>query len=224
MAHPALERRDITLQETVDAIAATPLVTAPGEWCAYGDVSIQVAGRVAEVASGIKEPSGRAWRILFESRLSTPLGMTATSCEGAAPTRNPHLSGGATSTPRDYARFLVMLLNEGTSNGRRVLSASAVNELLRNQIGASPLRFNPFQLFPDLHPGWRDVRYGLGAWIEAMDGTTALGLDASAPGIFGFIPWIDRGRNLAGVFLADRPLDKTLPVYLKLKALLRRQR
>jgi len=31
MAHPALERRDITLQETVDAIAATPLVTAPGE-------------------------------------------------------------------------------------------------------------------------------------------------------------------------------------------------
>lgn len=56
-----------------------------------------------------------------------------------------------------------------------------------------------------------------------MDGTTGLGLEASAPGIFGFIPWIDRGRNLAGIFLADSPLDKTLPVYLKLKALLRRQ-
>lgn len=49
-------------------------------------------------------------------------------------------------------------------------------------------------------------------------------MEAGAPGVFGFFPWVDRGRNLAGVFLADRSLDKTLPVYLKLKALLRRQR
>ena len=46
MAHAALELRDITLQEALDAIAATPLVSAPGELCAYGDVSIQVAGRI----------------------------------------------------------------------------------------------------------------------------------------------------------------------------------
>lgn len=223
MAHPALGERDITLKQAVDAIVTTPLVFPPGRACAYGDVSIQVAGRIAEIASGIDKPSGQIWKSLFTSRLSIPLEMTGTSCEGLRPTDNPHLAGGATSTARDYARFLSMLVNKGTLDGRRVLSEAAVAEMLRDQTGGSPLRFNPFQSFPDLHPGWRQVRYGIGSWLETVDGATGRALEASAPGIFGFFPWIDLERNLVGIFWTDSSLDKALPVYLRLKALLRQQ-
>jgi len=221
MAGPALERRDITLEQAVDAIAAVPLMSAPGQVCMYGDVSIQVAGRIAEIASGIGGPSGRIWKGLFTSRLSTPLEMTGTSCEGSAPTDNPHLAGGAISTSGDYANFLVMLLNKGKFRGRRVLSEAAVAEMFRDQIRGSPLRFNPFQSLAELHPGWREVRYGICNWLEVVDPATGKILEASSPGVFGFCPWIDFGRNMVGVFAADCGMEKALPVYLGLKALIR---
>jgi CubicO group peptidase (beta-lactamase class C family) len=82
MSDPALQRRDITLQRAVEAIASANLLSAPGELCVYGDASVQVAGRVAEIASGVGAPSGRTWKALFASRLTIPLGMSQTSCEG----------------------------------------------------------------------------------------------------------------------------------------------
>ncbi|MDH4198723.1 MAG: beta-lactamase family protein [Candidatus Aminicenantes bacterium] len=223
MADPALERRDITLKQAVEAIAAAPLMSAPGQVCMYGDVSVQVAGRIAEIASGLEAPSGRVWKTLFTSRLSVPLEMTGTFAEGSAPTDNPHLAGGATSTAGDYANFLVMLLDKGEFRGRRVLSEAAVAEMFRDQTGGSSLRFNPFQSLAELHPGWREVRYGLCNWLEAVDGATGKTLEASSPGVFGFCPWIDFGRHLVGVFASDSGMEKALPVYLRLKALIRRE-
>jgi CubicO group peptidase (beta-lactamase class C family) len=223
MAHPALERRDITLSQAVEAIVAAPLMHEPGEACVYGDVSVQVAGRIAEIASGVDAGSGRAWKSIFASRLAIPLDMTATTYEGAGPTDNPHLAGGATSTAAEYARFLTMILSGGTFRGRRVLSESAIAEMLRDQTRGSPLRFNPFGLFPDLSPGWRDVRYGICNWLETVDAATGRAWEASSPGVFGFIPWIDLKRQLAGVFVAQSDMEKSLSVYLRLKALLRRQ-
>jgi hypothetical protein len=41
-------------------------------------------------------------------------------------------------------------------------------------------------------------------------------------GVFGFIPWIDRRRQLAGVFVAQSDMETSLSVYLRLKALLGR--
>jgi serine-type D-Ala-D-Ala carboxypeptidase/endopeptidase len=223
MAHPALERRDITLSQAVDAIVAAPLMHEPGEACVYGDVSVQVAGRIAEIASGVDAPSGQAWKLLFASRLGTPLGMTATTSEGEGPTDNPHLAGGAMSTAGDYGRFLTMVLNGGTFRGQRVLSESTVAEMLRDQTRGSPLRFNPFELFPTLCPGWREVRYGICNWLETRDPATGQAWEASSPGVFGFIPWIDRRRQLAGVFVARAGMEMTLPAYLRLKSLLRDQ-
>lgn len=216
MTHPALDRRDISLREAVDAIAAAPLMSAPGQICVYGDASIQVAGRIAEIASG------RSWTALFTSKISVPLGMTHTSCEGFESTSNPHLAGGAVSTAGDYANFLVMLLGKGEYLGRRVLSRSAVEEMFRDQTRGSPLRFNPFEFFAELHPEWRKVRYGICTWLEVFDGATGTVLEASAPGVFGFCPWIDIRRNLAGVFVAQTGMEKALPAYLKLKALIRK--
>jgi serine-type D-Ala-D-Ala carboxypeptidase/endopeptidase len=221
MAHPALQRRDLTLAEAVDAIIATPLTYPPGQACVYGDVSVQVAGRVAEIASGKNAASGQAWTSLAASRLLEPLEMTATSFVGEASTNNPVLAGGAVSTAQDYSHFLTMLLNRGTFRGHRVLSEAAVAEMLRDQTGGAPLRFNLFESFPELCPDWRHVRYGICAWLETTDRATGRAKEASSPGIFGFIPWIDVEQNLAGILVASAAPDKTLPVYLRLKALLR---
>lgn len=215
MAHPALEKRDIGLAEAVVAIAAAPLMSPPGKICMYGDVSVQVAGRVAEIAGG------RDWKSLFSAKLLEPLAMHGTSCSGDAATANPHLAGGAWSTAGDYANFLVMLLNGGQFGPRRVLSAEAVAEMFRDQTGGSTLRFNPFEYFAELHPGWRQVRYGICNWLEAFDPADGRVLEASAPGIFGFCPWIDFKRNLAGIFVCQSGMQKAFPVYLKLKTILR---
>jgi CubicO group peptidase (beta-lactamase class C family) len=224
MAHPALQRRDLRLDQPVDEIVGAPLMHAPGAACVYGDASIQVAGRIAEIASGLNEPSGQAWKSLVASRLTVPLEMTATSFEGGVSTSHPHLAGGAVSTMHDYARFLTMILNKGTFRGRRILSEAAVAEMLRDQTGGAPLRFNLFESFPDLCPGWRDIRYGICTWLESVERETGFGREASSPGVFGFIPWIDLDRKLAGIFSADAGPDKTLPVYLRLKAVLQTQR
>ena len=95
--------------------------------------------------------------------------------------------------------------------------------MLRDQTRGKPLRFNPFESFPGLFPGWRDVRYGLCNWLETRDAATGQTWEASSPGVFGFIPWIDRRRQLAGVFVAQSDMERSLSVYLRLKSLLRTQ-
>ncbi len=95
--------------------------------------------------------------------------------------------------------------------------------MLRDQTGGSRLRFNPFESFAELNPGWREVRYGIGNWLEVIDRTTGTAVESSAPGVFGFCPWIDARRNIAGVFIAQSGMEKSLPMYLRLKALLRAQ-
>jgi CubicO group peptidase (beta-lactamase class C family) len=174
MAHPALEQREITLSQAVDAVVAAPLMYAPGQACVYGDVSVQVAGRIAEIASGIEAPSGKAWKSLFTSRLSAPLEMTATSCEGSSPTDNPHLAGGATSTARDYASFLTMLLNKGSFRGRRILSEAAVAERRCSGIrragvrcASTPSSSSPIFRLKAL------LRAQMGAGIEGAAGNTS---------------------------------------------------
>jgi len=221
MSDPTLQRRDITLKQSVEAIASAPLMSPPGELCIYGDASVQVAGRIAEIASRTNAPSGQAWKALFAARLARPLEMTRTSYEGAIPTDNPHLAGGAFSTAADYANFLVMLSNGGQFRGRRILSEKAVEEMFRDQTAGKPLRFNPFQSFADLRPGWREVRYGICNWLERVDGGSGRTLEASAPGVSGFCPWIDFEDKIVGVFAAESGMQEAFPVYLKLKALIK---
>jgi CubicO group peptidase (beta-lactamase class C family) len=158
---------------------------------------------------------------LFAARLAWPLEMTGTSYDGPIPTDNPHLAGGAFSTASDYVNFLVMLSNEGQFRGRRILSEQAVQEMFRDQTAGKPLRFNPFQSAADLHPGWRDVRYGICNWLERVDGALGRTLEASAPGVFGFCPWIDFEDHIVGVFATQSGMEKAFPVYFKLKALIK---
>lgn len=188
-----LADRDTTLAACADAILRLPPAAAPGAEFRYGGVSMQVAGRMAEVAAG------RSWSQLFEQRLSVPLGLTATTPGRGA---NPRVAGGVISTGHDYARLLQMALAGGTWSGQRVLPAAAVAEMERDQTRGAEIVFSPH-----LRYGNDDVRYGIGVWRDrvAADGRA---LQVSSQGAFGFSPWIDRERGVAGVFVARDALPR----------------
>jgi len=220
-SHPVLDNREITLAQAVDRIADVSLVSKPGQECLYGDLAIQVAGRIAEIASGASAESGAAWGELFEKKIVLPLRLEQTSFHGGAPTPNPHLAGGLHSNALDYGRFLQMLLNRGEFNGKKVLSRSAVEETVKDQTRGVPLRFNPFEYFADLHPGWSKVRYGICNWLEVVGDKPQDVLEVSSPGVFGFCPWIDFRRRCTGILAASSSMTKVFPVYFKLKSVLR---
>ncbi len=77
---------------------------------------MQVAGRMAEIATG------QEWETLFQENIALPLGMTHTRFRPVDPGHVPMIAGGAVSTLHDYSRFLTMLADDGSFQGRQVLS------------------------------------------------------------------------------------------------------
>lgn len=183
---PATRDPAITLRQAAQQIAQLPLEYPPGSMFGYGNVSMQVGGAVCEVVGGLP------WSQLFQQRIAGPLGMVSTDYFAFGPTQNPPVADGARSSAPDYANFLEMLRTGGVFQGTRILSAVAVDEMLRDQMSHLPVRATP-------HPAHKPC--GLGLWIERQDalGRTAL---VSMPGAFGFYGWLDRVRDSAGVWLA----------------------
>ncbi|MBK8595939.1 MAG: beta-lactamase family protein [Holophagales bacterium] len=70
--------RDATLAEHVDALREVRLVAVPGERHIYSSPNYQILGRIVELVSG--QPFGR----FVETRIFSPLGMTASGVDAAA--------------------------------------------------------------------------------------------------------------------------------------------
>ncbi|HYI10130.1 MAG TPA: serine hydrolase [Thermoanaerobaculia bacterium] len=111
----------------------------------YSNLMYTVAGAMAE------KVTGKTWRALVTERLLTPLGMTATNAEEDLSVPNsasPHAviddvqqpirpyywktmapSAAIASTARDMARWLQFQLGDGTWEGKRIISAAAMEEM-----------------------------------------------------------------------------------------------
>lgn len=138
-----------SLAAFADRLAELPLVYQPGTKWSYSN-SIDLLGRVIEVASG------ESFASFLQNRIFEPTGMTSTwfrvpASEVGRLTTNygvmngtlipldparlsifldqppfPAGGGGLVSSPRDYDRFLRMLLGYGAIDGKRVMSERAV--------------------------------------------------------------------------------------------------
>lgn len=138
-----------SLEDYVARLAQVPLACDPGAKWLYSP-NLDIAARVIEVISGMP------FDMFLEKRMFAPLGMTSTGfwvkskdkgrlmtmyarqggalvpTDAAATSRLlvkpdiPRASGGLVSTPRDYDRFLWMVVNGGLLGGRRVFPADAV--------------------------------------------------------------------------------------------------
>jgi CubicO group peptidase (beta-lactamase class C family) len=210
-------RKYASLEEEVNDFAAREIRANAGTDFWYGNVGLNIAGRVLEVISKKK------FEVLIKLKLFNPLGMRKTSfstLDGSPP--NP--SGGAISTAEDYMKFLAMLLNKGKYNGVQVLSENAVMEMLKVQTKPEQIKFAP--------KAARGFNYASGSWVieesgqAGEDGAKMAGTLAS-PGLFGTWPMIDfcRGyaylvfvKNLLGEERADAHLEMKKAVDTQIQA------
>jgi CubicO group peptidase (beta-lactamase class C family) len=208
-----------------------PLVADPGERWTYG-ASTRVLGQVVE------KISGQTIDAFLQARILGPLGMTDTSYDVPAAKLgrlvtihqrtdgkfveqvNPSSfvptvrgDGGLNSTAADYSRFVRMLLNEGTLDGRRLTSAKTVREMTTNHLGglkverqpaADGNRSKPYPL------GAGKDTWGLGFQLAAKPETaTARGAGSySWAGINNTHFWVDPTRQIGVIVLMQ-----VLPFY-----------
>ncbi|MEO8803898.1 MAG: serine hydrolase domain-containing protein, partial [Rudaea sp.] len=189
---------DTTLADDVAYIAAhvDQPYPPPGSYFAYGGISMQVGGQVAQVQSG------QDWQAGWIAHVGTPLGITSIDWQGLKPTQNYRISGSAQSSLPDYARVLAMLAGGGVGNGYRILSSNAIATMNHDQTNGATLAYAP----PTAN-GSTD--YGIGTWIESDISVSADAPTISSIGKFGFTPWVDFGYGYFGVLMVYQPTQTT---------------
>ena len=182
-----------TLARAVDSIGRNaPLVTAPGAYFNYGGVSMHVAGRICEIASG------KSWASLLKEKICDPCNMPDTDF---GLTTNPMIAGGARSTPIDYMRFLDMLMRKGlNSSGVRVLSEASVLAMEQSQTSTASIYYTPY---PGVYFATKGI-YGIGNWRDLTTPADIL-MENSSPGAFGSHPWINRNKKITGFLFTFLP-------------------
>jgi len=218
-----------TLADLVPIWLAAPMQYEPGAQWKYTQSGINAAARIVEVVSGM------TFDAFLQKRLFDPLGMKDTTfypsdaqrarlatayaknketgaLEPVPPrpefgprNRPPQGNGGLYSTAPDYARFCQMLLNGGTLDGRRYLSAAAMKFLTTPQTGDLPTGFFQGDTY-----GNRGTNYGWGIATSILrtphDGVAAM----LSPGTYGHggawgtQAWIDPVKGVAYVLMVQR--------------------
>ncbi|MCA8952978.1 MAG: beta-lactamase family protein [Planctomycetes bacterium] len=192
----------ITLRQAAQNIATVPLSYLPGTAFEYGSAAMQVAGAVCEVVSGM------TWAQLFQQKLAVPLGFIATDYNAFGLHANPRIAGGARSNLQDYGRFVEMLRAGGAWNGTQVLSAAAVDAMMTDNTSHLPTVYSPS---PYGSP------YGIGCWIDQKD-SAGRTTHVSSPGFYGFTGWVDRARDVTGVYLINYNGYLTFPYFFRFVA------
>lgn len=218
-----------TLAELAPLWLAARMQFEPGAQWKYCQSGINLAGRIVEVVSG------KPFDVFVRERIFEPLGMKDTTFypdanqrariatayarkkeNGAlepAPARaeygradGPPLgNGGLFSTAEDYARFCQLLLGGGMIEGKRVLSAKAVQALSSVVTGDLPTGFFQNETF-----GKHGANYGWGIGTCVLKTPHAGAAEVLSPGSYGHggawgtQAWIDPAKGVAYVLMVQR--------------------
>jgi len=212
------QKNEGTLAETAEALAKRPLDFEPGTSWQYSP-SLNVAGRIVEVASGetfdqflakhIFEPldmhetsflpsadkQAHIAKLYQPGKTSGTLEVTTHWINDLSPNRQPNPSGGLFSTASDLSHYYQMILRGGERNGVRIVSQDTVRDMARVQTGDLTTGFTPGN-------GW-----GLGfCVIQKPQGVTEMLSSGSFGhgGAFGTQGWMDPEKGLAFVLLIQR--------------------
>lgn len=225
--------------ETVKRMAKLPFDAQPGEKFVYG-YSTDILGALIEVVSG-ESLNDFLNKNLFEplqmndthfylpinkkDRLAVVYSATDTGIEKApnpgamvgqgAYVKGPRVSysGGAglLSTAYDYGRFLQMLLNQGTLDGKRILSRKSVELMTVDHI--SNIKF----------PWTNGTGFGLGFSIVkdlGVRGTMGSVGEFGWGGAYHSTYWVDPSENMVVVYLTQVIPTKTMEDHQKLPVLI----
>jgi CubicO group peptidase (beta-lactamase class C family) len=214
-----LYSRAQTNAEQVAALGKIPLLHQPGTRWEYGR-STDVVGRLVEVLSG------QPLSVFFEQHILAPLGMVDTAFHvpqrqhsrlaealardpdsgGAVQlleVRNPPNfesgGGGLVSTASDYARFLQMLLDGGTLDGRRLLSRKTLELMTADHLG--PMTGASDLLLPG-HGFGLGFAVRLHAGIASVPGSVG---QYFWGGLAGTTFWVDPAEQMFALLLIQAP-------------------
>jgi CubicO group peptidase (beta-lactamase class C family) len=200
-----LETRSATLDACTQEIAKLPLRAPPGKAFIDGGTGFQVAGRMAELATG------KPWALLMQTRLMDPLGFRAT---GFGRTDNPRIAGGAQANAIEYARALRQLLPGANPD---LLGPTFREAMLADQTGGVPLQQSAFALAP----GRESLRSGLALYRDRVD-SSGRALEVISQGVFGFTGWVDTERRVVGVLVVRGKVAEVWPVEQRVRELVRK--
>jgi len=200
------------LERCAKEISKLKMEEPPGTMFRYGGISMQLAGRIVELAAN------DTWIHLYEERISGPLGITTLIWDEKYPdTKNPRIAGGITAiSVYDYSKLLQMMLNDGLYNGVRIIKPETVQQMLSDQTFGVPVAKSPYTRYND-HP---HLGYGIGVWVDSKNIDDEV-VEMSSTGAWGFHPWIDFNRNMTGVFLVDSRLSVIYDMEVELRILIR---
>lgn len=210
------------LAEAASRYAKVKVQFAPGSKWQYSQTSINTAGRIVEVVSGLTLDE------FIDSRLCKPLQMNDTAfylsesqlkrlaksyrkneqgtleetkislLSGFLPTdrkRMPAANGGLFSTADDYAKFCRMLLCDGGLDGKRILTAEAVKQMRTIVTGDLVTGFTPGN-------GW-----GIGCCVVREPQGVSAALAAGSfghGGAYGTQAWIDPTNERIYILMTQR--------------------
>ena len=199
-----------SLAEFADRLATLPLIADPGTKWSYS-VSLDLLGRIIELASG------QAFDAFLQERIFRPLGMTSSYFRvpesemkrlttnyfqapfGAFPIDPgndsvyldkpafPFGGAGLVTSPRDYDRFLAMLMGEGALDGTRIMKTETARLAMSNLV-------HPDTMMEGFVAG---QGFGAGGRVTINPGKNGEGI-----GTFGWggaastIGWVDRTRGI----------------------------
>ncbi len=222
-----LHAGDPSNAEFSQRLAQLPLAYQPGTTWDYS-YSTDILGRVVEVASG------QSLYSFFKTRLLDPLGMKDTSFYVSEPARQQRIAepladdrafgvgtafndprvvqkaesggGGLVSTASDYARFLQMLLNGGTLEGKRYLSSRTLAFMVSDHSNAGA-GITPGPLYL---PG-AGYGFGLGFAVRRSDGEApypAAAGEFNWGGAGGTYMWVDPDNDMFVVLMLQSPKQR----------------
>jgi CubicO group peptidase (beta-lactamase class C family) len=141
----------------------------------------------------LERSSGRHLCTLLEELLWRPMGAEADASFTVDPAGTALGDGGLNATLRDYARFGLLMVEDGRCEGRSVIPSAFIEECRRGDPSVFDEK-DRFLRFPD-------ACYSRQWWVLDQErGVTA------ALGIFGQMIYLDRTRGLVMVFLSSWPL------------------
>jgi len=219
---------DFDLAEFAERIAKLPLQNQPGALWQYGH-STDVLARIMEIASG------KSLYALEKEKLLDPLGMTDTGFFVTDPEKVKLMaqpvpndsdfrvgrendptkvkkwesaSGGMVSTMADYSRFVQMLLNGGTFDGKTYLAPATFKEMATDHVGPGSGVGRDYFYFPGDGFG-----FGLGLAVRTDPGNAK----PPPPGDLGELKWdgasgcyfvVDRKQDMFFILLEQTPSER----------------
>lgn len=205
----------ILLADAMTKLGRLPLLHQPGERWTYG-MNVDVLGYLVEKVSGksldqffkerIFAPLGMNDTYFYipvakQNRLAAAYtfdqnGHIANWSKSTFPSfdvnypkaNGTYYAGGAglSSTIKDYATFLQMMLNGGIYNGQRLLARHTVDLMTTNQIG-------------DLYINADKDKFGLGFGLTSQNSSAKLGISEGSfawGGFYGTLYWVDPKEHL----------------------------